>query len=179
MKASSESGELASLISRALPVAGFVGIAFRQLSRFDLFPGPKKPLESQSGLLVRQVRWSRRKSRGDTHPAERSVGGGFRVRGNPLSRAKGYHKTTPHRKNNEKAAIQPVCSGSRLRYGARTVQRAAHDLTEIFHAVRFLQDGNTFFERGIQRCCFGRVAGGKDYSEIRLNSSHLRINRGT
>src|SRR6267143_3250867 len=90
------------MISSALPVAGFVGIAFRQLSRFDLSLGPKKPLGSQSGLLVRQWRWRRRKSRGDTHAAERSVGGGFRVRGTPLSKAKGYHKTTQHRKNNKK-----------------------------------------------------------------------------
>src|SRR6266853_5370241 len=101
MKASSESGEWASLTSSAFPVAGFGGIAFCQLSLraraaravpprragfpvairlakwralagewrvgdlwpdriFDSFLSPKKPLWGQSGLLVRQVLWSRR-----------------------------------------------------------------------------------------------------------------------
>ena len=87
------------MTSSAFPVAGFVGIAFRQLSlgrglnlnparTFDSFLGPKKPLWSQSGLQIRQVLWSRRKSRADTRLAERSVGGGFHVCGNPLSRPK-------------------------------------------------------------------------------------------
>jgi hypothetical protein len=90
-------------------VAGFVGIAFRQLSLFDSFLDPKRPPRGQSGLLVRQVLWSHSKSQDDTRSAERSVGGGFRVCGNPLSRAEGYHKTTPHRKSNENAAIQLSC----------------------------------------------------------------------
>src|SRR5713101_9903421 len=139
MKASSESGEWASLTSSAFPVAGFGGIAFRQLSlraraacavppgragfplavrlakwrtlagewrvgdlwpdrMFESFLSPKKPLWSQSVSLVRQVLWSRRKSRDDTRSSERSIGCGFRVCGNPLSRPEGYHKMASPRK---------------------------------------------------------------------------------
>src|SRR6266853_4585074 len=114
MKASSESGECASLISTALPVAGFIGIAFRQLSlgyghyfsagptdsafrsarTFESILGPMKPLQSQSGLQVRHVLWSRRKSRDDTHSAERSVEGGLQVCESPLSRPEDYHTPT-------------------------------------------------------------------------------------
>jgi hypothetical protein len=62
MKASSESGECASLISVVLPVAGFVGIAFCDLSLLAFSPRPVEHPQSHSDLLTSQAHWSHRKN---------------------------------------------------------------------------------------------------------------------
>jgi hypothetical protein len=61
MKASSESGECANLISVTLPVAGFVGIAFCDLSLLAFSPGLVGVAQGHSRLLVFQALWSHRK----------------------------------------------------------------------------------------------------------------------
>ena len=58
MKASSESGECANLISVILPGAGFVGIAVRNLSLLSFSQRPVRQLQSHSGLLVCQAHLS-------------------------------------------------------------------------------------------------------------------------
>jgi len=77
MKASSESGECASLISRALPVAGFVGIAVcvHSLSESSLNWG-RRP-HRYSGLISCQAYWSQRKYLRHTRITERDIWGGF------------------------------------------------------------------------------------------------------
>jgi hypothetical protein len=55
MKASSESGECASFISVALPVAGFVGIAFCELSLLAFASKPVRQPQVHSGLFIEQA----------------------------------------------------------------------------------------------------------------------------
>src|SRR5689334_8674553 len=61
MKASSESGEWASLISMVLPLTGFVAMSFRDLSVWTFSLIPASQPQSHSGPHICQAHWSHRK----------------------------------------------------------------------------------------------------------------------
>src|SRR5690349_21023433 len=72
MKASSESGECASLISVVLPGAGFVGMAFCDFSVWTFSLMPASQPQSHSGPHICQANWSHREI-GDTPASKRGT----------------------------------------------------------------------------------------------------------